>query len=89
MNLTPLCKQTVLHSNGLYSCIKCNQVGVKKEKRGYEGSKQFTSNYTAAIEALKFGIGSAKHFVQSSKDGEEANAGNTNYTYIQEFFAAT
>ncbi len=32
--------------------------------------------------------GSAKHFVQRSKDGKEADAGNTNYTYIQEFFCS-
>ncbi len=58
---------------------------VKKEERGEEGSKQFTSNHTAATEALKPGFGAAKHFVQRSKDGEETNAGNTNYTCIQEF----
>ena len=68
--------------------IERNQVVVKKEKRGEEGSKQFTSNYTAATEALKPGFGAAKHFVQRSKDGEEADAGNTNYTYIQEFFCS-
>ncbi len=49
-----------------------NQVVVKKEKRGEEGSKQFTSNYTAATEALKPGFGAAKLFVQRSKDGKEA-----------------
>ncbi len=63
--------------------IERNQVFVKKEKRGEEGSKQFTSNYTAATEALKHGFGAAKHFVQRSKYGKEADAGNTNYTYIQ------
>ena len=61
---------------------------VKKENRGEEGSKQFTSNYTAATDALKPGFGAAKHFVQRSKDGKEADAGNTNYTYIQEFFCS-
>ncbi len=40
---------------------------VKKENRGEEGSKQFTSNYTAATEALKRGFGAAKHFVQRKK----------------------
>ncbi len=61
---------------------------VKKEKRGDEGSKQFTSNYTSATEALKPGFGAAKHFVQRSKDGREADAGDTSYTYIQEFFCS-
>ncbi len=65
--------------------IEYNQVVVKKEKRGEEGSTQATSKY--ATEALKPGFG-AEHFVQRSKDGEEADAGNTNYTYIQEFFCS-
>ncbi len=47
--------------------IERNQVVVKKENRGEEGSKQFTSNYTAATEALKPGFGAAKHFVQRSR----------------------
>ncbi len=87
----------IAQANSSYFClptgrtpaeIERNQVVVKKEKRGEEGSKQFTSNYTAATEALKPGFGAAKHFVQRSKDGEEADAGNTNYTYIQEFFCS-
>ncbi len=45
-------------------------------------------NYTAATEELKPGFEKAKNFVQRSKDGEEADAGNTNYTYIQEFFCS-
>ncbi len=68
--------------------IEHNQVVVKKENRGEEGSKQFTSNYAAATKALKPGFGAAKHFVQRSKDGEEGDAGNTNYTYIQQFFCS-
>ncbi len=68
--------------------IERNQVVVKKEERGEEGSKQFTLNNTAATEALKPGFGTAKHFLQRSKDGKEAVAGNTNYTYIQEFFCS-
>ncbi len=50
---------------------------VKKENRGEQCSKQFTSNY-AATEALKPGFGATKHFVQRSKDGEEGDADNTN-----------
>ena len=87
----------IAQANSSYFClptgrtpaeIERNQVVVKKENRGEEGSKQFTSNYTAATEALKPGFGAAKHFVQRSKDGKEADAGNTNYTYIQEFFCS-
>ncbi len=65
--------------------IEHNKVVVKKENWGEECSKQFTSNYTATTEALKPGFGAAKRSVQRSKDGEEADAGNTNYTHIQEF----
>ncbi len=49
-------------------------------------------DYTTATEALKPGFGTAKHFVQRSKDGKKTNAVNINYTYIQAFnnsFAAT
>ncbi len=86
-----------LQANSSYFClsvgctqaeIERNQVVVKKEKRGDEGSKQFTSNYTNGTEALKPGFGPAKHFVQRSKDGEDDDAGNTNCTYIQEFFCS-
>ncbi len=42
--------------------IELNQVVVKKEKRGEEGSKQLTSNYTVATEALKAGFGAAKYW---------------------------
>ncbi len=61
---------------------------VEKENRGVEGSKQFTSNYTAVAEPLQTGFVTTKHFVQRSKDGNEADDGNTNYTYIQEFFCS-
>ncbi len=64
------------------------QVVVKKEKRGEEGSKQFTANYTAATEAMKPEFGAVKNFVQRSKKGKEANAGNTSYTYSQELFSS-
>ncbi len=52
--------------------IERNQVVAKKGNRGEEGSKQFTSNYTAATEVLKPGFGAAKHFVQRSKEAKEA-----------------
>ncbi len=68
--------------------IEHNQVVVKKENGCKEDSKKFTSNYTAATEASKPGFGAAKHFVQRSKDGKEGDAGNTNYTNIQEFFCS-
>ncbi len=61
---------------------------VKKGDKGDEGSKQFTLKYTATTETMKPGFVTANHFVQRSKDGEEADAGNTNYTYIQEFFCS-
>ncbi len=35
---------------------------------------------------MKPGLYTADHFVQRSKDVKDANAANTNYTYIQEFF---
>ncbi len=68
----------IAQTNSSYFClstghtpaeIERNQVFVKKENRGEEGSNQFTSNYTSATEALKPGFGAAKHFVQRSKDG--------------------
>ncbi len=68
--------------------IQHNQVVVKKQNIGDEGSKQFTSNYTADTKALKPGSGSAKHFVQMSKDGEDVDAGIINYTHIQGFFCS-
>ncbi len=89
---------TITQANNSYFClptgrtpaeIKCKQVVVKKENSGDEGSKQFTSNYTVVTEALKPGFGAAKRFVDRSKDGKDNGAGNTNYTYIQEFFVAT
>ncbi len=78
---------TIAQANNSYFClstgctpteIKRNQVVAKKENRGEEGSKKFTLNYTAVSEALKPGFGTAKHFVQRSKNGKEADAGNTN-----------
>ncbi len=65
MILTPLQKPTVVTSVFLGHTpveIEHNQAVVKKE-RGEEGSKMFTSNYTAATEALKPGFGATKHFV--------------------------
>ncbi len=58
--------------------IKHNQVVVKNKNRRDEGSKQFTLNYNAATKALKPRFGTAKHFVQRSKGGEETTNGNTN-----------
>ncbi len=64
---------TIAPANSSYVClpsgntpaeIERNQVVVKEENRGDEGSKKFTSNYTAATEALKPGFGAAKHFAR-------------------------
>ncbi len=68
--------------------IKCNQMVVKRENGGNEGSMQFTLNYTVVTEALKPRFGSAKYFVHRSKDGKEAVNGNINYTYFQDFSKA-
>ncbi len=63
---------TFTQANSCYFClpmgcnpaeIKCNHLVVNKEKRGEEGSKQFTSNYNAVTEALKPEFGAAKHCV--------------------------
>ncbi len=66
--------------------IKHNQVVVKKENRGDECSKLLSLNYTVGTEVLKPGLGATKRFIQRSKDGKGADAGNTNNTCIQEFF---
>ncbi len=50
--------------------IKHNQVVVKKENTGEEGSKQSKSNYTVATETLKPGFGKVKHFVLRGMDGK-------------------
>ncbi len=85
---------TIVQSNSNHFCLPtdCTPAGIghykvvaKKENRVGEGFKQFTLIYIAANEALKPWFGAAKHFVQRSKDGKEADAGNTNYIYIQEF----
>ncbi len=82
-----------MQANNSYCClpnghiaieIKHNQVVVKKQNKGDEGSKQFTSNFPSATEALQPGFGAAKHFIQSSRDGKE-DVGNANHTYIQKF----
>ncbi len=85
---------TIAQANSNYFCLpmgctpmefKLNQVAVNKENRGDEGPKQFTLNYSAATEASKSGFGTSKHFVQTNKDGEETDAGNTKSTLIQDF----
>ncbi len=92
-NQLPSCdSDAIAQANSSYFCLSTghtpaeverNQVVIKKENKAEEGSKQFTLNYTAATEALKPGFGAAKHFVQRSMDDKEADAGNTNYTYIR------
>ncbi len=61
---------------------------VKKGNRGNECSKQFTSNNTAGIEALKPEFGMANPFGQKSEDCKDTDAGDTNCTYIQDFFCS-
>ncbi len=68
--------------------IKHNHVVVMKENSGYGGYKQFTSNCTVSTEALKPGFSATRCFVQKSKEGKEADADNTNYTYIQELLCS-
>ncbi len=96
--LPPYDSDAIAQANSGYFClpmgrtpaaIEHNQVVVKKEKRGEEGSKQFTLNYTAAAEELKPGFGAAKHFIQRNKDGNEADDGNTNYNFIKNSFVVT
>ncbi len=67
---------TVVEANGSYfhllpmghrpTEIKCNQVIVKNEIRGDEGSKTYTSNYTdtAATKVLNPRSGEIMHLIQ-------------------------
>ncbi len=75
-NFLSMIQSPFAKANSRYFCLsmRCtpqeiehNEVVVKKEKRGEEGSKQFTLNNTAATKALKPGFGAAKHFVKRSK----------------------
>ncbi len=60
--------------------INHNQVDFKKENRGKEGSKPFTSNCTDSNEALKNGFGTAKLFVQRNKYDKDIDISNTNFS---------
>ncbi len=69
--------ETIAQANSSYFClstghipteIEHNQVVVMNENRGEEGSKQFTSNYTAATEALKPGFGAARVYLYCAKN---------------------
>jgi hypothetical protein len=62
-----------------------NQVIIPKNKRGTEGSKEYSNAYALATTALSPKLGAAKHFVTRSEDGE-ADPGNANYRNIQEQF---
>jgi hypothetical protein len=62
-----------------------NQVIIPKNKRGIEGSKEYSSAYALATAALSPKLGAAKHFVTKSEDGE-ADPGNAVYRNIQEQF---
>ncbi len=92
MNLMPLHKPTVVSSVFLQVILLQKLSTIKwLSRRRKEDRGRFhavISNYTAVTEALKPGFGAGKHFVQRSKDDKEADAGNTNYTYIQEFFCS-
>ena len=62
-----------------------NQVIIPKNKRGTEGSKEYSNAYALATTALSPKLGAAKHFVTRSEDGK-ADPGNANYCNIQEQF---
>ena len=62
-----------------------NQVIIPKNKRGIEGSKEYSSAYALATAALSPKLGAAKHFVTKSEDGK-ADPGNAVYRNIQEQF---
>ncbi len=75
-----------MQANSSYFClpmgytpveIKHNQVVIKKENRGNNNSKPFTSNYTAVTKALKPGFSAAKNFVQKRNHSKDVDAGNT------------
>ncbi len=88
---------TIVQANNTYSClpmgrtpaeIQHDQVVIKQDNGGEEGSKKFTLSYTSAT-ALKPGFCAAKGFVQRNMNGEDNDADSTSYTYIQEFFCST
>ncbi len=90
MNLTQLCKLTVVttflwaivpQKSSIIRWLSAKKIEERKGPRG-------TLIYTAATKLLNTGFGTAEHFVQRSKDSEDFNAGNTSYTYIQEFFCS-
>ena len=62
-----------------------NEVIIPKNKRGTEGSKEYSSAYALATAALSPKLGAAKHFVTKNEDGE-TDPGNGNYRNIQEQF---
>ena len=52
-----------------------NNIILPKDKRGLPGSKEYKSAYAAATESMEVKLGVPHHFV-SSRDGEDADAGN-------------
>jgi hypothetical protein len=62
-----------------------NEVIIPKNKRGTEGSKEYSSAYALATSALSPKLGAAKHFVTKNEDGE-TDPGNGSYRNIQEQF---
>jgi hypothetical protein len=62
-----------------------NEVIIPKDKRGAEGSKEYSYAYALATTAMSPKLGAAKHFVTKNEDGE-SDPGNGNYRNIQEQF---
>ena len=62
-----------------------NEVIIPKDKRGAEGSKEYSYAYALATSALSPKLGAAKHFITKNEEGE-SDPGNGNYRNIQEQF---
>ena len=65
-----------------------NNIILPKDKRGLPGSKEYKSAYAAATESMEVKCGAPHHFV-SSRDGEDAEAGNqTENKQVQELLVS-
>ena len=65
-----------------------NNIILPKDKRGLPGSKEYKSAYAAATESMEVKFGAPHHFV-SSRDGEDAEAGNqTENKQVQELLVS-
>ena len=65
------------------SKVLAKQVVVPKDKRGPTRSREFGAHYSAATKALYHMFGAAKHFVPTSREGENDNPyHNTQEMYV-------